>query len=69
MQPETQTIKISSTVNKEVVKITLNNMATQSVTEEVQKVTVTFTDVDTGTFRLGMYGAYTGTLIELLSII
>lgn len=60
VHPEIQTIEIDSTVEKEQVQITQNSMTTQSSTEEVQVVTVTFSNVDTGTFRLGMYGAYTG---------
>ncbi|KAK3107766.1 hypothetical protein FSP39_021797 [Pinctada imbricata] len=60
--PETQLIKITSNIVKEVQNITVSGLSsTTSAVNEVQEVTITENSggLSTATYRLGLYGAYT----------
>lgn len=59
VQPESQTVQISSSANKEITRVSLTSLTTQAATKETQAVTVTFGGND-GAYQLGMHGVYTG---------
>lgn len=59
VQPEVQSVDISSTEDLESLRLTLTDLSTRSATQEVQTVTMTYSNTD-GVWQLAMNGVYTG---------
>ena len=64
VQPEVQSVQISSTENTESLRLTLTDLSTRTATSEVQVVEMTYdTSNPDCTWQLGMMGVYTGLLL------
>lgn len=59
VQPEVQSVQISSTEIKETLRLKLTDLTTRTATKEVQVVEMTYDDAD-GVWQLSMMGARTG---------